>query len=60
MHDKHYFSSQSQIFNSSQNNLVKSVITISNNKEAFNTHKERAGNDRETINIDEKTIIDDI
>ena len=37
-----------------------SVITINDYKETFNTQKELASNDKGTINIDEKTIKDDI
>ena len=33
MRDERYFSSQSQKFNSTRNNLVKSVITINDNKD---------------------------
>ena len=40
MRGEHYFSSQSQKFNSTQNNLEKLVITINDNKETFNAHKE--------------------
>ena len=55
MRDERYFSSQSQKFNFTQNKLVKSAITINDNKETFNAHKELASNDKETINIDEET-----
>ena len=58
MCDKH-FSSQSQKINFTQNNLVKSAITINDNKETLNRHKELASIDKETININEKTINDD-
>ena len=60
MRDERYFSSQSQKFNFTQNKLEKSVITINDNKETFNAHKELASNNRETINVDERTIKDDI
>ena len=59
MCDEHCFSSQSQKFNFTQNNLVKSAITINDNKETFNRHKELASIDKETININEKTVNDD-
>ena len=36
------------------------LTTINDNKETFKAHKELASNDIETINIDEKTIDDDI
>ena len=60
MREEHYFSSQSQKFNFTQNKLEKSVIAVNDNKETFNAHKEIASNDKETININEKTIKDDI
>ena len=60
MRDERYFSSQSQKFNFTQNKLEKSVITINDNKQAYNAHKELAINDKETIIIDEKTIKDNI
>ena len=60
MRDERYFSSQSQKFNFTQNKLEKSVITINDNKETFNAQNELASNDKETININEKTIKDDI
>ena len=43
-----------------KNKLEKSVITVNDNKESFNAHTELASNNKETINIDEKTIKDDI
>ena len=60
MRGERYFSSQSQKFNFTRNKLEKSVITINDNKETFNAHKELASNNRETINVDERTIKDDI
>ena len=60
MRDERYFSSQSQKFNFIQNKSGKSVITINDNKEIFNAHKELASNDKETIDIDEKAIENDI
>ena len=60
MLDERYFSFQSQKSNFTQNKLEKSVITINGNKETFNTHREFASNDKEMININEKTIKDDI
>ena len=60
MRDKCYFSSQRQKFNFTQNKLEESVITINDNKETFNVHKELDSNDKETINIDEKTLKDNI
>ena len=60
MREERYFSSQSQKFNFTQNKLEKSVITINDNKQAYNAHKELAINDKETIIIDEKTIKDNI
>ena len=33
---------------------------VSNNKKTFNKHKELASNDKEIINIGEKTVIDSI
>ena len=58
MREERYFSSQSQKFNFTQNKLEKSGITINDNKQAYNAHKELAINDKETIIIDEKTIKD--
>ena len=43
-----------------KNKLEKSVITVNDNKESFNAHTELPSNNKETINIDEKTIKDDI
>ena len=60
MRDKCYFSSQRQNFNFSQNKLEKLVSTINDNKETFNAQEELAGNDKETINPDEKTIKENI
>ena len=60
MRYEHYFSSQSQKFNFTQSKLEKSVITINDNKQTFNAHKELAINDKETIIIDEKRIKDNI
>ena len=60
MRDERYFSSQSRKFNFTQNKLEKLVITINNNKEIFNAHKELSGDDKETININQETIKDDI
>ena len=59
MRDERYFSSQSQILNSTWNNLEKLLIKINEEKETFNTNKELASNDKERINIDRKTISDD-
>ena len=56
MRDERYFSSQSQKFNSTENKLEKSVITINYSKETFNARKELASNDKETINIDEEQL----
>ena len=36
------------------------VKTINGNKETFKAHKELASNDKKTININEKTIKDNI
>ena len=36
------------------------VKTINDNKETFKAHKELASNDKKTININEKTIKDNI
>ena len=61
MRNERYLSSKSQKFNYTRKNFnFKSVITINDNKETFNAHKELASNDKETINILKKTIIDDI
>ena len=60
MRDERYFSLKSQKFNFTQNKVEKSVITINGNNETFNAHKKLDSNDKETINIDEKIIKDDI
>ena len=60
MRDERYFSSQNQKSTFTQNKFKKSVITINDSKETFIAQKELASNDKETINIDEKTIKDDI
>ena len=60
MRGERCFFSQSQKFSFAQNKLEKSIIAINDNKETFNAHKELASNDKETININEKTIKDDI
>ena len=46
--------------NFNQNKSQKSVITIKDNKKTFNIHKQLASNHKEWININEKTIKDDI
>ena len=40
MRGEDYFYSQSQKFNSTQNNFKKLVITINGSKETLNAHKE--------------------
>ena len=51
MRDERYFSSQSRKFNSTQNDLEKSVIAINDKKKTFNIHKKLVSNNTETIKI---------